>query len=124
MPGLVDGVLATTVASFSSPPGELLAWLGPAIGPASFEVGSDVRERFCAEWQSYGREAVEQCFRVSGPARWHADLYGLARLQLAALGVAAVYGGGEDTCADWSRFYSFRRDGNTGRMASMVWRTA
>ena len=122
--GLVDGVLATTLDSFSCSRDDILVWLGPAIGPASFEVGRDLYERFLSQWQAYGEKAVTECFVAHGQEHWLCDIYALARLQLNALGVTAVYGGGEDTCADWQRFYSFRRDGNTGRMASLIWRTA
>lgn len=119
--GLVDGVLATTLQQFACVRSEIMAWLGPAIGPHSFEVGADVLERFAVQWNAYGAEAVEQCFTPRGQQRWLCDIYALARLQLRALGVTAVYGGGEDTCADRQRFYSYRRDGATGRMASLVW---
>lgn len=121
--GLVDGVLATTLDQFICSRGEIMAWLGPAIGPDSFEVGSDVRGRFLSQWRAYGEKAVAGSFVSHGEGRWLCNIYALARLQLQALGVSTVYGGGEDTCADWQRFYSFRRDGGTGRMASLVWRT-
>lgn len=126
--GLVDGVLATTLDAFDCPREDVLAWLGPAIGPASFEVGRDVYQRFLTQWHAYGDKAVADCFveQKHKPGqeqeRWLCDIYALARLQLQALGVAAVYGGGEDTCLD-QRFYSFRRDGVTGRMVALVWRT-
>lgn len=122
--GLVDGVLATTLDAFSCSRDDILAWLGPAIGPASFEVGKDLYERFLSQWQAYGEKAVAACFVAHSQEHWLCDIYALARLQLDVLGVTAVYGGGEDTCADWQRFYSFRRDGDTGRMASLIWRTA
>lgn len=120
--GLVDGVLETTARSFASPPDKLLAWLGPAIGPASFEVGEEVLERFLHQWRDYGKAAVAACFMPARPQHWHGDLYALARLQLHKLGIASIHGGGEDTCADWQRFYSYRRDGDTGRMATLIWR--
>ena len=122
--GLVDGVLETTVGAFQCPAGELLVWLGPAIGPNSFEVGADVLERFLNQWQEYGEAIVAACFTPHGKQRWLCDIYALASLQLQQLGIQAVYGGGEDTCTDWQRFFSFRRDGDTGRMVSLVWRTA
>lgn len=122
--GLVDGVLATTLEQFMCLRSDIMAWLGPAIGPESFEVGADVYGRFLSQWHIYGEKDVADCFVPHGKDRWLCNIYRLARLQLRALGVTAVYGGGEDTCADWQRFYSFRRDGDTGRMASLVWRTA
>ena len=118
--GLVAGVIEQTVAAMSAEPGQLLAWLGPAIGPATFEVGPEVREAFC---QAPGANALEHaCFRVSALAadHWVADIYALARLRLRRLGIQAVYGGGFCTVRDPLRFYSFRRDGQTGRMASLI----
>lgn len=122
--GLVDGVLETTLQQFACGRNEILAWLGPAIGPKSFEVGPDVRERFLQQWQGYGAQAVAACFAEHGEQHWLGDIYALARLQLQRLGLPAVYGGGEDTFADWQHYYSFRRDGDTGRMATLVWRLA
>lgn len=121
--GLVDGVLETTACAFQCPAGDLLVWLGPAIGPNSFEVGTDVVERFLNQWQDYGQPVVAACFTPHREQRWLCDIYALARLQLQKLGIKAICGGDEDTCADWQRFYSFRRDGDTGRMVSLVWRT-
>jgi YfiH family protein len=121
--GLADGVLAATVDAFACARSDILAWLGPAIGPGSFEVGADVYHRFLAQWHAYGEKAVADCFVPHREEHWLCDIYALARLQLDALGVTAVYGGGEDTCANWQNFYSFRRDGATGRMVSLVWRT-
>lgn len=122
--GLVHGVLATTLASFRAEASEVFAWLGPAIGPASFTVGEDVRVQFLQQWDRYGPAAVANCFERVGDQQWQCDLYALARLQLAAMGVGSVTGGGEDTCADNARYYSYRRDGDTGRMVSLVWRSA
>lgn len=120
--GLCAGVLEQTVAAFASScaPDQILAWLGPAIGPDSFEVGSEVREQFLAS--SAQPQATEACFRPSLRAgHFLADIYALARLRLQAVGVSAIYGGGFDTAADVARFYSFRRDGVTGRMASLIY---
>lgn len=114
--GLAAGVLERTVAQAPVPAAELLAWLGPAIGPAAFEVGSEVRETFVA--YDAGTEA---CFRPSPTGRWLADLYALARLRLKAAGIGWIGGGSECTYSDARRFYSYRRDGLTGRMASLVW---
>lgn len=120
--GLVAGVLEATVAAMEAAPGDLLAWLGPAIGPDAFEVGAEVREAFCeAARPGTVRQRVGACFRPSGrPGHYLADLYALARLRLAAAGVTAVYGGGLCTYSDAARFYSYRRDGETGRMASVI----
>lgn len=115
--GLCDGVLEATVAQFAQAD-DVLVWLGPAIGPQSFEVGGEVRDEFMA------RDAVaEQAFVPSPgrPGRWLGDLYQLARQRLRRVGVEAVYGGGRDTHAERELFYSFRRDGRTGRMASVIW---
>jgi hypothetical protein len=114
--GLVGGVLENTVARSPVAATELLAWLGPAIGPAAFEVGDEVRAAFLRD---DGGAAV--CFAPSPAGRWLADLAGLARRRLARAGVGWVGGGGECTHADARRFYSYRRDGVTGRMAALIW---
>jgi YfiH family protein len=113
--GLADGVIEAAVAALGAPD-ELLAWLGPAIGPDAFEVGGEVRERFVAH-----DPAAARAFRPNRRGRWQADLYALARLRLAAAGVTAVYGGGWCTHADPGRFFSHRRDGQCGRMATLIW---
>jgi YfiH family protein len=110
--GLAGGVLQTTVDALQCDPGELIAWLGPAIGPSAYEVGADVVAAFPDEFG--------QGFTPRGE-RWLLDLYAVARLKLAAAGVTAVYGGGLCTYSEPQRFYSFRRDGTTGRMATLVW---
>ena len=114
--GLLDGVLEATVAALDEPGERLLAWLGPAIGPTAFEVGEEVRAAFIA--RDPGAAAY---FRPSPAGRWLADLYGLARLRLASVGLTRCYGGDFCTLTDASRFYSYRRDGVTGRMASLIW---
>ncbi len=115
--GLAGGVLEATMARLDCPPGELLAWLGPAIGPEVFEVGEEVRAAFLAH-----DPGAAGCFKPSPAGRWLADLYALARRRLAAAGVTAVYGGGFCTLSEPGRFYSYRRDGQTsGRMASLIW---
>ena len=114
--GLAGGVLEATVAAMPVAPGELLAWLGPAIGPEVFEVGDEVREAFV------GQHAQSQvAFRPSPAGRWLADIYALARIRLAACGVNSVHGGGECTFSDADRFYSYRREPRTGRMASLIY---
>jgi copper oxidase (laccase) domain-containing protein len=95
---------------------QLLAWLGPAIGPRAYVVGEEVRDRFMA----HDAQAAT-AFSVAASGGWHADLYALARQRLAALGVTAVSGGGLCSYSQPDRFYSYRRDGSTGRMASLVW---
>lgn len=114
--GLAGGVLGATVNRLGCEPGELLAWLGPAIGPGAFEVGDEVRRTFLQ--LDAGNAA---CFRPSPAGRWLADIYELARRQLRDLGVTAVYGGGWCTFSEPERFFSYRRDGRTGRMASLIW---
>ena len=113
--GLAGGVIAATVAAMQVPPTELLAWLGPAIGPEAFEVGDEVRVAFLA---LDAGNAV--CFRPSPAGRWLADVYELARRQLRGLGVAAVYGGGFCTFNEPARFFSYRREHRTGRMATLI----
>lgn len=117
--GLQAGVLEHTVAAMPVNPGELLAWLGPAIGPAAFEVGSEVREAFIAAVPGV---ATEGCFQPSPgrPGYYLADLYGLARARLKLSGVDAVFGGDFCTFSQAETFYSYRRDGQTGRMASLI----
>lgn len=115
--GLAAGVLEALLDRFAAPPGAIRAWLGPAIGPMAFEVGDEVRAAFLA----HAPEAAA-AFVLSRPGHWHADLFLLARQRLAARGVHAVTGGGLCTVSDPARFYSYRRDGVTGRMASLIWR--
>ncbi|WP_286221898.1 peptidoglycan editing factor PgeF [Marinobacter apostichopi] len=116
--GLCAGILEQVVASFTAPSAEIIAWLGPAIGPAHFEVGQEVRDAFMA----VDARAAE-AFSVSGarPGHFMADIYSLARQRLEKAGVSAVYGGDLCTVSDPQRFYSYRRDGQTGRMATLVW---
>lgn len=116
--GLAEGVISATVARMGCHPGDLLAWLGPAIGPDAFEVGEEVRAAFLAlDLDNHSH------FKPSPAGRWLADIYGLARRQLRALGISSVYGGHWCTFTDRERFFSYRRDGRTGRMASLIWLT-
>lgn len=115
--GLADGVIEAAVAALPVAADQLLAWLGPAIGPGAFEVGDEVRDAFCAV-----DSQAELAFARQGD-KWLADIYILARQRLAAVGVTSVYGGGGCTFTDQARFYSYRRDGQTGRMASLIWLT-
>jgi YfiH family protein len=121
--GLASGVLEETVKAMDVDPGRVLAWLGPAIGPDSFEVGPEVREAFVARHPMAGiafRPALPGTLDES-PRKWLADIYMLARIRLAAIGVERVHGGGACTFEDSRRFFSYRRDGRTGRMASLIW---
>ncbi|HMV17264.1 MAG TPA: peptidoglycan editing factor PgeF [Zoogloea sp.] len=118
--GLHGGVIEATLAAMGVAPHEVLAWLGPAIGPAAFEVGDEVRAAFVAD-----DEAAASAFLPgAAPDKWLADLYRLACQRLARAGVTRVSGGGLCTVADRRRFFSYRRDGLTGRMASLVWLAA
>ncbi|MFA5631774.1 MAG: peptidoglycan editing factor PgeF [Porticoccaceae bacterium] len=121
--GLAAGILRNTVAAMACDPADVLAWLGPAIGPDAFEVGSEVREAFQdAALNPTQRTAIATCFAPSdAPGKYRADLYALAAAELAAIGVPKTYGGGFCTFRDTERFYSYRRDGETGRMASLIW---
>lgn len=113
--GLVSGVVDRAVTAMAAEADRLLVWLGPAIGPSAFEVGAEVRDQFVAADPS-----AVSAFRPSGE-RWLADIFALARLRLARLGVSRVYGGGDCTHSQPERFFSYRRDGATGRMASLIW---
>ena len=114
--GLAGGVLERTVAALETPPEQVVAWLGPAIGAAAFEVGPEVREAFVA-----ADPVAAVAFMANARGRWQADLYALARLRLAAVGVHSITGGGECTYASADRWFSFRRDRDAGRMALLVW---
>jgi YfiH family protein len=113
--GLAGGVLEATVARLGVPPAQLLAWMGPAIGPQHFEVGDDVRSAF----MDADPEAAS-AFSRNDRTRWQCDLYALARRRLERLGITRVYGGGWCTFAEADRFFSYRRDGQCGRMAALI----
>jgi hypothetical protein len=115
--GLADGVIEATFAAMAAPARRVRVWLGPAIGPDSYEVGDEVRTRFLI-----GDPAAAQAFRATRAGHWLCDLYTLARLRLRRLGVQAISGGADCTASDPERFFSYRRDGRTGRMASLIWR--
>lgn len=119
--GLCAGVIEQTLHAMGRPPAALLAYLGPAIGPAAYEVGAEVRDAFIAAAQGSGAAAA---FAPGRAGKHYADLYALARLRLAGSGVHRVYGGGYCTYTERERFYSYRRDGATGRMASLIWMEA
>ena len=120
--GLADGVLGATVAAMRARgAADITAWLGPAIGKTKFEVGADVMERFMAG--AVEPDAVAAAFVAypGRPGKYLADMNALARLMLAQDGVDQVAGGEYCTASDAGRFYSYRRDGITGRLASMIW---
>lgn len=115
--GLAAGVIETTLARMATPAEHVLAWLGPAIGPRSYEVGPDVRSRFVDR-----DPASASAFTPTRAGHWWCDLYALARRRLFDAGVRKVFGGDFDTLTD-ARFYSYRREAKTGRFASLIWRT-
>lgn len=116
--GLLNGIIKVAVNKLNKPPTNLLAWLGPAIGQPSFEVGDEVKNAFLASDSDAGR-----AFIPSPEGRWLADLYQLAELQLNKLGIHGVYGKKWCTYKDEEHFFSYRRDGVTGRMANLIWLT-
>lgn len=115
--GLADGVLEATVAAMQVPPEGILAWMGAAIGAQAFEVGDEVRQAFVAQHAEASVAFVLQ----PTPGKWLADIYQLARIRLKHAGVQAIYGGGRCTFNEADSFYSYRRDGVTGRMAALIW---
>ena len=115
--GLAAGVLEASVAALGCAPDQVLVWLGPAIGPQAFEVGGEVRAAFINQHP----QAAAAFAPSVNPGRFMADLYQLARIRLASIGVTAVYGGGLCSFSDAERFYSYRRAPRTGRLASLVW---
>lgn len=112
--GLAGGILQNTLAAMNVPPQEIMAYLGPAIGPDAFEVGPDVKEAF-------PMPRAGTAFTPIGGGKYLADIYALARLVLGQAGVRAVYGGTRCTVLERETFFSYRRDGRTGRMASIIW---
>ncbi len=114
--GLAAGVIEATVQQMGVAPHKLMAWLGPAIGPESFEVGAEVRAAFMA----HDAKAAD-AFKPHGEGKFLADIYALARQRLHALGVARVHGGTLCTYCQKDKFFSYRRDGVTGRMGTFIW---
>lgn len=114
--GLSSGVIENTVSAMGIDPGRLLAYLGPAIGPDAFEVGTDVRDAFLAT-----DAGADEAFKPCRDGKWLADLFQLGRRRLARCGVRQVYGGGLCTYSDPARFFSYRRARTTGRMAALIW---
>jgi len=116
--GLAAGVVANTIGRMAAEPRDLVAYLGPGIGPTAFEVGADVRDAFV------GRDARSQAaFVPHSPGKWLADLFLLARQSLQRAGVENIHGGGMCTYSEVERFFSYRRNRTTGRMAALIWRT-
>ncbi|MDR0233455.1 MAG: peptidoglycan editing factor PgeF [Zoogloeaceae bacterium] len=115
--GLAAGILENTLNAMRTDPANILAWLGPAIGREAFEVGDEVRSAFLA-----ANPEAEVCFfSTATRGKYLADLYALARQRLNAAGVTRIYGGNHSTFSEPERFFSYRRDGVTGRMASLIW---
>jgi YfiH family protein len=114
--GLAAGVIEATVKSMDVAPETVMAWLGPAISRDAFEVGDEVRAAFVAV-----QPQAASAFVAGQSGKWFADLYALARLRLNALGITRVYGGGSCTFGERERYYSYRRDGATGRMGTFIW---
>jgi polyphenol oxidase len=114
--GLAAGVLRATVTALKSEPRVLMAWIGPCIGPEAYEVGPEVRDAMLA-----AMPGAAQAFRAAAGSRFMADLPQIARLQLQASGVARIFGGTECTYRDPDRYFSHRRDGQTGRQATLIW---
>ena len=114
--GLAGGVVENTFKALDAPAKDVIAYLGPAIGPDAFEVGDEVRAAFIAH-----DAAAKAAFRAHTSGKWFADLFELARQRLTALGLTSVHGGGQCTVANPTRFFSHRRDKVSGRMAALIW---
>lgn len=117
--GLAEGMLEATLAAMQAPAADVIAWLGPAAGPACYEIGSEVHDAFVS-----GSAEAETAFTATRPGHWRVDLYALARqrLQAAGMALADIHGGGLCTIADPARWFSHRRDRRSGRIATLVWR--
>ena len=114
--GLCNGILEQTVTALQTDPARLMAWFGPAIGPDAFEVGAEVRQAFVSQ-----DAASVNAFNPIADGKYLANLYQLARQRLQRMGLTAIYGGNFCTVIERDRFFSYRRDGKTGRMASLIW---
>ena len=117
--GLQQQIILSCIKKIPLVAKSLLVWLGPAIGPAAFEVGSEVRAQFLQQNPKF----IASFINSKHKGKWMMDMAGIARLQLAAAGVEQIYGGQFCTYTDATRFYSYRRDSHTGRMASLIWKT-
>lgn len=117
--GLVGGVLENTIAAMGVPASSIIAWMGPAAGPASYEIGAEVHDAFV------GQDAgAASAFTATRPGHWRVNLYALSVRRLNAAGVTRISGGGRDTIAESDQFFSHRRDAQTGRMATIIWKDA
>jgi YfiH family protein len=114
--GLAGGVIEATMAAMQTAPADLLAWLGPAAGPQAYEVGAEVRDAMLL-----ADAGASLAFSPTRPGHWHCDLYALARRRLQAAGIRSIHGGERCTISEPAHFYSHRRDGRSGRMASLIW---
>ncbi|MBZ4202016.1 MAG: peptidoglycan editing factor PgeF [Methylovulum sp.] len=114
--GLLKGIITNTIAAMHTT--NCMVWLGPAISVKHFEVGAEVRDAFIQK-----DAAFASAFTEKKQQKWLADIYAIAKVELQALGIFDIYGGDLCTFADAERFYSYRRDGQTGRMASLIWKT-
>ena len=126
--GLAAGIVEVAVNALDSAPQNILVWFGPAIGPRAFEVGHEVYQTFVKQ-DPEAESAFIAFRRIAGKnmgsnikGKWMANIYQLATLRLEKMGISAIYGGEHCTYSEADEFYSFRRDGNTGRMASLIWR--
>jgi len=117
--GLLSGIIENAVDTFAQPGSNLLAYLGPAIGPSAFEVGGEVRDLFITE----SIESTSGFAAGRNENKWLADIYQLARVRLMRKGIDHIYGGTECTFSDQDKFFSYRRDGATGRMANLIWKS-
>lgn len=116
--GLAAGIFANTIAQFKAKPNDIYVWLGPAIGPLQFEVGAEVKQRFCQQLQAH-----HTAFQLQANDKYLADIYLIAKQQLQQLAIENIFGGEYCTVTQSDLFFSYRRDGQTGRMASVIWRT-
>lgn len=114
--GLADGILEKTAKAMAEPSNQIMAWLGPAISQPAYQVGRSVFDAFCLN-----DPEAELAFTADGRGKWRCDLYALARQRLLRSGVSKIYGGNYCTLYDGDKFFSHRRDGQTGRMASFIW---
>ncbi|HTC44392.1 MAG TPA: peptidoglycan editing factor PgeF [Steroidobacteraceae bacterium] len=119
--GLAAGVLENTLTQLGVRPAQLLAWIGPGIGPAHFEVGAEVRDALIESAPKNGTGQAADAFQPNARGRWQCDLVALIRQRLAAAGLIGIHGGNWCTFADAERFFSHRRDGRSGRMAALIW---
>ncbi|MBL7003596.1 MAG: peptidoglycan editing factor PgeF [Gammaproteobacteria bacterium] len=114
--GLSEGIVTNTIHSLNSKPADLMVWIGPAISQPYFEVGNDVREAFCSK-----SNQAQSHFLINPSGKFQADMVGIVKDELAGLGVTVIYGGHLCSYAEEELFFSYRRDGITGRMASLIW---